>query len=258
VRGEFLAYGGVLALLMLLHRRREALWPLTAFALGAAVIVTPWAVRNRIQMGQTIIGTTGAGRVSYQGHNPETDGGASLIAVGELEAPFAGLSRKEIELQSNKEGSRLAREWALDHKLEELRLIPKRMYRLFRSDESGVTWIQSNKPWFGAEGADKLIRLSSFVFFGLIALALAGLPLWWRWRELKRWAVFGLVPFYMIVFGVLFIGDPRYHYALYVPITIFAGPALAALWSAAGAGWRDVSGGRSLGDVLHAYGTPRP
>jgi 4-amino-4-deoxy-L-arabinose transferase-like glycosyltransferase len=258
VRGEFLAYGGFLALLMLLHWRRRAILPLAAFALGAALVVTPWAVRNRIQMGETVIGTTGAGRVSYQGHNPETDGGASLEVVGKLEARFAGQGRQQIELQANKEGSRLAREWALDHKLEELQLIPKRMYRLFRSDESGVTWVQSNKPWFGSEGADRLIRLSSFTFFGLIALALAGLPLWWRSRDTKMWAVFGIAPFYMVVFGVLFIGDPRYHYALYLPITIFAGPALAALWSAVGAGWREVAGGRSPGDILRTYGAPEP
>ncbi len=258
VRGEFLAYGGFLALLMLLHWRRQAIVPLAAFAIGAALVVTPWAVRNRIQMGETIIGTTGSGRVAYQGHNPETDGGASLEVVGKLEARFAGQGRQQIELQANKEGSRLAREWALDHKLDELRLIPKRMYRLFRSDESGVTWIQSDKPWFGPDGADRLVRLSSFAFFGLIALALAGLPLWWRARDAKMWAVFGIVPYYMLVFGVLFIGDPRYHYALYLPITIFAGSTLAALWSAAAAGWREVGGGRSLGRMLRTHGTPQP
>ncbi|HYM15082.1 MAG TPA: glycosyltransferase family 39 protein [Dehalococcoidia bacterium] len=258
VRGEFLAYGGVLALLMLLHWRRNAVLPLVAFAVGAALIVTPWAVRNRIQMGEVIVGTTGSGRVSYQGHNPQTDGGASLTAVGQLEAPFAGLGRKQIELQSNSEGSRLARDWALHHKLRELELIPQRMYRLFRSDESGVTWIQSDKPWFSAQGADRLIRLSDFTFFGLIALALAGLPLWWRPRDLKHWAVFALVPFYMVVFGVLFIGDPRYHYALYLPIAIFAGPALASLWSAAAAGWRDVAGGRTPAELLRGTGAPRP
>lgn len=256
VRGEFIAYGGVLALLMLIHYRRRALRPLAAYALGAALIITPWAVRNEVQMGQLILGTTGSGRVLYQGHNSQADGGPSLTAVGQLEAPFSVLGRKQIELQSNKEGARLAREWALSHKLRELELIPRRMYQLFRSDESGVTWIQSNKPWFGAEGADKLIRLSSFAFYGLLALALAGLPLWWRARDTKRWAVLALVPFYMLVFGALFIGDPRYHYALYIPIAVFAGPTLAALWSAVAAGWRDVAGGRSLGEVLRTYGTP--
>src|SRR5206468_1771118 len=91
----------------------------------------------------------------------------------ETEAPFAGLPRDEIEIRSNKAASRAAREWAMAHKLEELKLIPQRMYFLFRNDEAGVTWTQSNKPWFGEEGADRLTRFSTFTFFGLIAVALA-------------------------------------------------------------------------------------
>jgi 4-amino-4-deoxy-L-arabinose transferase-like glycosyltransferase len=256
VRGEFLAYGLILALLIAWHWRRDALLPLAGLAVGAALIVVPWTVRNQITMGERIVGTTGSGRVAYQGHNPETDGGASLIATTQLEAKFAGLSRKEIELKSNKEGSKLARDWATDHKLEELRLIPKRLYRLFRSDESGVTWVQSNKPWLGTEGADKLIRLSSFAFYGLIAIALASAGLWWRPGDPRFWVVFAIVPFYMLMFGVLFIGDPRYHYAMYFPIVIFASPGLAALWRITGERWREVFGGRSLGAVLRTYGTP--
>ena len=258
VRGEFLLYGGVLAVLLLVSYRTRAVLPLAALAVGAAIVVVPWAVRNTIVMDELIIGTTGSGRVAYQGHNPETNGGPSLIATGQLEAQFIGLPRKELELQSNHEGSRLAREWALDHPVDELRLIPKRLYRLFRSDESGVTWVQSNKPWLGVEGADRLIRLSSFWFFGLIAIALASCRLWWRPRDPRFWAVFGLVPFYMLIFGVIFIGDPRYHYALYFPITIFASTGFASLWRITAEQWRSVFGDRSLTSLLRTYGTPRP
>lgn len=258
VRGEFLGYSAFLALLILAHWRLRALAPLAAFAFGGALIVTPWVVRNQIQLGSAIVGTTGAGRTTYQGHNPETDGGPSLVASGQLEAQFAGQSRQDIELKSNKEGTRLAREWALNHKIEELRLIPQRLYKLFRSDESGVTWVQSNKPWLGQEGADRLIRASSFIFFGLIAIALASAPRWWRSRDVRFWAVFGVVPFYMLIFGVLFIGDPRYHYAMYAPIAIFASTGLAALWRITAAQWRDVFGDRSLGTLLRTFGTPAP
>lgn len=258
VRGEFLIYGGVLALLVLWRFGRSSPVPLAALAIGAAFVVVPWTVRNAVTMDELIVGTTGAGRVMYQGHNPETDGGPSLIATGQLEAQFIGLPRKELELRSNKEGSRLAREWALDHPVEELRLVPKRLYRLFRSDESGVTWLQSNKPWFGAEGADRLIRLSSFVFFGLIAVALASAPRWWRPRDPRFWAIFGIVPFYMLIFGVLFIGDPRYHYALYIPITVFASTGLATLWRLTAEQWRSVACERSLLSILRTHGTPSP
>ena len=258
VRGEFLAYGGVLALLVLWRYRRQAALPLGTLAGGAAMRVVPGPVRNAITMPVVSGGPAGAGRVMYQGHNPETDGGPSLIATGQLEAQFSDLPRKELELESNKEGSRLAREWALNHPVDELRLVPKRLYRLFRSDESGVTWVQSNKPWLGAEGADKLIRLSSFAFVGLIAVALASARLWWRPRDPRFWAVFGIVPFYMLIFGVLFIGDPRYHYAMYIPIAVFASTGFAALWRLTAAQWRTVAGERSLMSVLRTYGTPAP
>ena len=257
MRGEFLAYGGVLALLVLFRYRRQSALPLAALAAGAAIVVVPWTVRNMVAMDEVIVGTTGAGRVMYQGHNPDTDGGPSLIATGQLEAQFAGLPRKELELESNREGSRLAREWALDHPVEELQLVPKRLYRLFRSDESGVTWLQSNKPWLGTEGADRLIRLSSFAFFGLIAMSLASARLWWRPQDPRFWAVFGVVPFYMLIFGVLFIGDPRYHYAMYFPLAVFAAPGFAALWRLTADHWRSIAGERSLMSVLRTYGTPR-
>ncbi len=256
VRGEFTAFGLVIALLMLLYFRRAAFVPLVAFALGAAVVITPWVIRNQIQLGEPIAGTTGAGRVAYQGHNPETEGQPSLVASFQLDAPYAGLDRTEIELRSNRDGSRLARTWAWHHKLQELKLIPQRMYFLFRSDEAGVTWTQSNKPWFGETGADRLIRLSSFTFYGLIAIALAGIPLWWRRRDLARWLVLAIAPFYMLMFGVLFIGDPRYHYALYIPICVFASVGLAALCRITGEQWREVFGGRSFGTVLRTFGTP--
>jgi hypothetical protein len=72
VRGEFMAFGAVLALLVLLHLKRDGLLPLAALAIGAAAIIVPWTVRNAIQMDEPLIGTTGSGRTAWQGHNPKT------------------------------------------------------------------------------------------------------------------------------------------------------------------------------------------
>jgi 4-amino-4-deoxy-L-arabinose transferase-like glycosyltransferase len=247
VRGEFLLFGVVLALLVLLHLRRDALLPLAALAAGALLIVVPWTVRNARSMDEPIVGTTGAGRTMYQGHNPDADGQPSLTAAFILEGKFPGLSRNELEVQSNREGSRLAREWALDHKTRELQLIGLRMYHLMKTDEAGVTWLQSNKPWFSPDNRDKLIYFSTFWFYSLIALTLASMPIWWRWRGLSRWLVFSVIPFNMLIFGVLFIGDPRYHYAMYVPLAVFAGVGLAAVARMTVHQWREVNGPARFG-----------
>ncbi|MBF6599609.1 MAG: glycosyltransferase family 39 protein [Dehalococcoidia bacterium] len=249
VRGEFLAYGAVIALLLLIRYRRQAALPLAALAVGAAVIVAPWVVRNAVQMDALIAGTTGSGRVAFQAHNPATNGGRSLEAVLRLEAPYQRLNRTKAEVESNAAGSRMARRWALTHIPRELRLIPQRTYFFLGSDDAGVTWTQSNKPWFGAAGADKLIRLSNFAFYGLMALALAGAPLWFRRRDLRMWVLLALVPFYVLLFGVLFVGDPRYHYALYIPLSVFASVSLAEIWRMTGERWRQLTGGRSVAPV---------
>lgn len=256
VRGEFIAFGGIVAVLMLFQYRQRAALPLLALAVGAALIITPWTLRNRDSMGETIVGTTGAGRVVYQGHNEKTDGGPSLEAFWRLEEDYKGLSRQEIELKANEDGLRLAREWAWDNKLRELQLVGLRMHLLMKTDEAGVTWLQSNKPWFSTEGADRLIFMSTAYFYALAALLLASAPAWFRWRDRRMWVVFSIIPFYMLIFGVLFIGDPRYHYAMYLPLAIFAAPGISMLMRITAQQWREISGGRSFGSVLRTYGTP--
>ena len=65
-----------------------------------------------------------------------------------------------------------------------------------------------------------------------------------------------VIPFYMLIFGVLFIGDPRYHYALYVPMAVLGGAGFAAIARVTAAQWQETFGGRPLGSVLRTYGTP--
>lgn len=251
VRGEFLMFGGVIALLMLWQWRSRSLPALAALAAGALVIAVPWTVRNQITMGEPLIGTTGSGRTMYQGHNPIADGGPSLVAVFNLEQGILkehpGLDLKEFELRSTSEGSRLAREWAWDHKLKELDLVGRRMWQLFRTDEAGVSWLQSNKPWFSPENRDRLINLSTAYFWGLVAIALASAPVWWRGRDARRLVVFAIIPYYLLIFGVLFVGDPRYHYAMYMPLAVFGGAGIAAIGRITVSQWREVLGERERG-----------
>jgi 4-amino-4-deoxy-L-arabinose transferase-like glycosyltransferase len=259
VRGEALTFGGVVALLMLYEWRMRALAPLAILAAGALLIVAPWTLRNQITMGEPITGTTGFGRVMFQGHNPESDGGPSLITHFQLEADIIkehpGLGLKELELRSRREGSRRAREWAWDHKLRELQLVGLRMHLLFRNDEAGVTWLQSNRPWFSPENADRLIVLSTAYFWGLAALALASAPIWFRAGDTRRLLVFAVIPYDMFIFGVLFIGDPRYHYALYLPLAILGGVGIAHAGRITAAQWRATFGDRTFVSVLRTFGT---
>ncbi len=259
VRGEFMPFPAIMVALLAFHLGlRRSLLPAAALVIAAGVLFVPWTVRNRVQMGEWLVGTTGAGRVALQGHHPLSEGIPSLEIFGRIENEYAHLPRKERELKVNREGLYRARTFAWDHKLEELRLMPRRMYGLFRSDESAITWTQSNKPVYGEETAKRLINFNSFIFFGAIAMALISWPMWWRTRDTKRWLLFAPVPFYTLMFGVVFIGDPRYHFGMYMSLIVLASPGLAAVWRLTADQWREAAGGRSLGAILRTYGTPRP
>jgi 4-amino-4-deoxy-L-arabinose transferase-like glycosyltransferase len=257
-RGEFILFPAMMLVLMVVHLGwRRALAPTVVLIVSTAALFVPWTIRNKIQMGEAIVGTTGAGQVALQGHHPLSEGIPSLEIFGRIEHEYASLPRKARELKVNTEGLYRARIYAENHKLDELRLLPRRMYGLFRSDEAAIAWTQSNKPVYSEETAKRLINLCTFVFWGVVALALVSWPLWWRTRDTRRWLLFLPVPFYMLMFGVIFIGDPRYHFGMYTSLVVLASPGLAALWRATAEQWREVSGGRSLGQVLRTYGTPQ-
>jgi hypothetical protein len=81
--------------------------------------------------------------------------------------------------------------------------------------------------------------------------------MWWRPRDLSRWLVFSIIPFYMVIFGVMFIGDPRYHYAMYIPLAVFSGVGLAAIARLTAHQWREATGDRRFG-ALPAFGAREP
>ena len=258
-RGEFAPFAGIMLVLMLFHLGiRRAILPAIVLTVAVGALFVPWTIRNKVQMGEAIVGTTGAGRVALQGHHPLSEGVPSLEIFGRIDAEYATLPRKERELKVNTEGLYRARTFAWDHKLEELRLLPRRMYGLFRSDESAITWTQSNKPVYSEETAKRLINLNSFIFYGVVGFALISWPLWWRTRDTKRLLVFAPVPFYMLMFGVIFIGDPRYHFGMYTSLVVFASPGVAVLWRMTQEHWREALGGRTIGQILRTYGTPAP
>jgi 4-amino-4-deoxy-L-arabinose transferase-like glycosyltransferase len=101
------AWAILLVLLAVLLRLRP--WPrlareTLALALGGALIVLPWTVRNTVSLGEFVPLTTGGGCALYDGNNPyviekaELHGGAlSLRSVEPYASEFRGLSEVEID-----------------------------------------------------------------------------------------------------------------------------------------------------------------
>jgi hypothetical protein len=228
---EFIAFPAVmLALLALQLGIRRAAVPAGLLVVGFALVVSPWALRNHITLGETIVASTEVGRLAVQGHDARSDGIPNADILAAVDSRFSSLSRTDRELKVNSEGLYLARTFAWDHKLDELRLFPRRVFGHFRSDEAAITWAQSDKPVYGEETGKRLTTLCAFIFYATIALALVASPFWFRWRDPGRWLLFAPVPYVTFVFGVLLAGDPGYHVGMYPSLIVLASPALAALW----------------------------
>jgi 4-amino-4-deoxy-L-arabinose transferase-like glycosyltransferase len=231
-RGELSLFPIALFLVLLaLHRS----W-ITAFAwtgliaVGMAVAFLPWIVRNRVQMDAWVIGTTGVGRVMLQGHNPEADGRPDLYVPLTFESQFQDLPLPEREVRAGSEAQREAIDWALAHPLEELKLIPKRIYYMWREDQAGVKWMQSNKPTFADAANDRWLAVSDGYYFGVLALAILGAPAWLAHRRDPRLLlILAPIAYYVVIFGVFFIGDDRYHVPVLPLFSILAAVPLAAL-----------------------------
>ncbi len=248
---EFIGFPLVLLVLLGCHlgARRMAL-PAAALIAGAALVFVPWTVRNRVTLGETLVSTTEVGRLAVQGHDARSEGTPNADILASVDGRFSNLSRSDRELKVNSEGLYMARTFAWNHKLDELRLFPRRILALFRSDESPIAWTQSTRPVIGEELAKRLTVLCSFSFFATIAFALIAWPFWFRWRDTRRWLLFAPVPYLAFVYGILLAGDPGYHVGMYPSLIVLASPALALLWRITGDNFRAAFDGRSLADVL--------
>lgn len=242
-RGELAAFPAVLFPLFLARWgswRRAAGWTAVA-ALGMAIAFAPWMIRNRIQMDAWIPGTTGVGRVMLQGHNPDADGGPSLKLVTQFESQFAHLPLPEREVTANREAQKEAIEWALDHPFEEFKLVFSRLALLYRTDKSAVEWIQSNRPWFERDGADRLIAFSNAYYYILVALAVIGAPAWWATRDRRSvWVAVLPIVYYTVMFGVLFIGNDRYHVPVLPFVAVLASAPASLVLMRTAERWREL------------------
>ena len=248
---EFIAFPVVMLVLLGGHLgARRAAMPAAVLVAGAALLFVPWTIRNRVTLGETLVSTTEVGRLAVQGHDPRSNGTPNAEILASVDRRFALLSRTDRELKVNSEGLYMARTYAWNNKASELRLFPRRIFALFRSDESPIAWTQSNHPVYGEEIAKRLTVLCSLSFFATIALALVAWPFWFRWRDTRRWLLFAPVPYLAFVYGVLLAGDPGYHVGMYPSLIVLASPALALLWRITGDNFRAAFDGRSAGDVL--------
>jgi len=197
---------------------------LAVLAVGMALIVTPWTIRNAIQLHAPVPISTNAGVDFWIGHNESATGKYDYSVAFRLGVEVA-LSHPELsgtarDVRANSAGFRKGLEFAATHPARELVLPFEKFFWLYYSDIDAVRWnegrgLQKFLPGLVREG---LLALSDVYYFAVAGLAVISMRRWFSDRDAGRLLLISLVAYWIFV-HLVFFGSPRFH----APIMPIAG-----------------------------------
>ena len=200
-----------------------------AIALAAtALVIMPWVVRNWLVLGYPVVISTGSAENLIAGHWQGADGLGSFVPILQVRNSYPNVDYPAKERLVYKEQTRRAVDFALHHPLKELQLIPKKLYYFYRRDDVPLTWIQQNLRPLSSAHETLLRSVANVYYWAALALALAGAALWFSLRDPRRLLLLVVVLYYSVLFGFVFVGEPRHHVTLIPIIAVFA--AVSLVW----------------------------
>ena len=117
---------------------RRAVRDVAVVALGAAVVIAPWTVRNAVRMDAFVPISTNTGDNLCMSRQPGADGGFQLTDHCFAGPDIDGLLRPEYETRRDAQGRRLAFEFVREHPGREVGLWLDRLGATFRHDHDGL------------------------------------------------------------------------------------------------------------------------
>jgi 4-amino-4-deoxy-L-arabinose transferase-like glycosyltransferase len=199
------------------------------FSAGAMITVAPWMARNCIVFDGEFCGiSTNGGSVFYRANNANATG-VFTTARG---TPLSGLP----ELEQNRLGYELGRQWILAHPLEMAKLTLRKELAYLGSDDYGAYWSLLR----GAGGGeDEAVVTASAVRIAFYRLASGASLVYWvllaalcvqairRWPSTASRESHAVLPFVYpllsgaVVFGVFESGDRQHMFAV-APLIVLA------------------------------------
>lgn len=232
--------GGVLAAVIVaawlaVHRSWRRVGAYTGLLiLGMAVLFVPWTVRNTIQFGTPVVGTTGMGHALLQAHHPAADGSPEFLIVANLWARYEHVPRPEREVRVLNAGTREALTYAVQHPKRELELVPDRLASFYRGDSGAIIWNRveggSGERALSAAWADRWSVVADTYYYVVIGVSLLSLPFWLRRMQSRFVLLWGPVAVYSAMFAFVFVSEARYHLPLMPIFALWAAMGLIFAW----------------------------
>jgi 4-amino-4-deoxy-L-arabinose transferase-like glycosyltransferase len=199
---------------------------LAALAIGMALIVTPWTVRNAIQLDSPVLISTNAGVDFWIGHHDSATGNFDFAVPIVVAHPE--LSSAAREVRANSDGFRKGAKYAVTHPAQELVLPFKKFFWLYYNDREGLRWNEEHGEQNFLPGPlrEGLIALSNVYYFALAGVVVLGARRWFSARDPGRLLLISLVVYWTGI-HLVFFGNPRFHAPIMPVIALLGALALA-------------------------------
>jgi len=187
------------------------------WAACAALVITPWSIRNYRVFREWVPLTTNGGANLWYGNNPNATGalytkdGRSMLSTipRELMNKIAGA---KTEAEKDRILSRAGKDWAKSHPQEFLKLVPLRLRAIW---------------WFDPEMESSFPALRKMVYAALLVFAIPGIILALRlWKQVS---IFYLLAAWESGFYSFFVGQARFRYLIEFGFLLFCACFLAWL-----------------------------
>lgn len=199
----------------------------------AAVVVSPWTLRNHRVLGHYVAVSTNGGITLFTGNNDSARGDFTPNdpAVKALEARGLG------EVEKDAEAKRLGVAWIKAHPAGFLKLMPLKLFRLWGPDGEGEWAYQGGYRHYDAhQPLFRAVRYANqayyFALLGLFAL-FAVVQLRRRFKAGERLVDWWLLPCgiaaYPTAVALVFSGQSRFHFPA-MPFVVLAAAWLLAEW----------------------------
>jgi hypothetical protein len=199
------------------------------------MVLTPWTVRNAVQLNSFVPVSTNTGDNLCMGFNPDATGG--FMAARNCDTGEFYVDGPAAEVRRDARNRAYAIRWALSNPGRLPALSLKKLEFTFANDTDGLRALESfgSDPFLGDRGRRVVGVGMNAYFFGVFALALVGSVLLARgaWRDRSRDSA-GLMLLVVTVAGlvppVISFGEPRFKVPLAPCFALLAAVAIEALW----------------------------
>jgi 4-amino-4-deoxy-L-arabinose transferase-like glycosyltransferase len=196
---------------------------------GVAVLIVPWSVRNSLAFGTLVGPSTNVGDDLCIGNFYGAQGAFTL--QGPCFEGTEGLPPHQVEIERNREGTKIAIKDVLSHPARMPKLIAQKAYWLLYKDDDGLWAAESygNDYFIPGFRREVLAFAANSVYYATALLALAGGLAFALSRDWRRLIVV-LAALYVLAIPLVFFGDPRFHFPAVPLMAIVAAWTVVSLW----------------------------